>query len=463
MFQSKNSSSSEDKERLKNRILFKMTGSIACYKACFLISELVKAGFEVQVVTSKSALQFVGNATLEGLTGKFVHSELFESGQMMSHIHLMRWADLILVAPATAHFINRAAAGISEDLLTSLFLAHDFKKPYLIAPAMNGSMLHHPVTQESILKLQQMGLEILGTDNGNLACGETGDGRLMEPCKILDRIKELMAPGNNLNQQSNIRVLHKAQNSKPPPQKILITAGGTEVPIDSVRSITNFSTGQTGWELAAGFNNLGCAVTLLHSENSLKGPNGLNNLIKSEAGLTTESFRTYQDLYRLLKKELNSGNYSHIIHLAAVSDYRVGDISVDGAPLKVEELEKTKLPSNRSVSLRLEMTPKIVDELLEFSSNKNLQIIAFKLTTGATSPEAIEAVRKLFLHSPAHFVVHNDRQSIDRRKRQHVYGIFKRSKLAEDPAEITRGEGLDDLLRDLANIIIDSNSRSWQL
>ena len=117
-----------------------MTGSIACYKACNLISKLVQNDYDVQVVASASALHFVGNATLEGLTGKPVIHDLFQSGNIMDHIHLIRWCDLVITAPATANFINKISQGLGDDLLTTLFLAHDFKKPYLIAPAMNTSM-----------------------------------------------------------------------------------------------------------------------------------------------------------------------------------------------------------------------------------------------------------------------------------------------------------------------------------
>ena len=136
-----------------SRILFIMSGSIACYKACQLVSKLVQKGHDVQVVATASALKFIGNATIEGLTGKPVISDLFSSGNVMDHIHLARWADLVIIAPATADFINKMSAGISSDLASSLFLAHDFKKPLLIAPAMNTSMYLHPTTQESVKKL----------------------------------------------------------------------------------------------------------------------------------------------------------------------------------------------------------------------------------------------------------------------------------------------------------------------
>src|SRR5690606_33467299 len=131
----------------RSKILFIMTGSIACYKACQLLSKLSQNNYEVQVVATASALEFVGNATLEGLSGKAVVSDIFAHGRNMDHIHLARWADLIIVAPATANFINKMAQGAADDLASTLFLAHDFTKPFLVAPAMNTSMYQHPATQ----------------------------------------------------------------------------------------------------------------------------------------------------------------------------------------------------------------------------------------------------------------------------------------------------------------------------
>ncbi|HHH52247.1 MAG TPA: bifunctional phosphopantothenoylcysteine decarboxylase/phosphopantothenate--cysteine ligase CoaBC, partial [Bacteroidetes bacterium] len=145
---------------LKNKILIKITGSIAAYKSAYLISKLVQNGFEVNVVVTNDALNFIGEATIEGLTGNEVYTDLYESGKMMSHINLMKWADLIIVVPATANTINKFANGIGDNLITSLFLAFDFSKPYLIAPAMNTNMLLHPSTQKSFSKLNNWGIKI---------------------------------------------------------------------------------------------------------------------------------------------------------------------------------------------------------------------------------------------------------------------------------------------------------------
>ena len=144
-------------------ILLIMTGSIACYKACAIVSSLHQKGYTVKTVLSPSSLHFVGTSTIEGLTGEPAITEMYAPGSVMDHIKLDRWADLILVAPATANYINKIAHGLGDDLLTTLFLAHDFKKPFLLAPAMNTMMYQHPTTQESLKKLRSFGIEILSS------------------------------------------------------------------------------------------------------------------------------------------------------------------------------------------------------------------------------------------------------------------------------------------------------------
>ena len=166
-----------------------MTGSIACYKACSVLSKLKQNGHQVKTVMSEASQKFIGPATIEGLTGEAPITDMYASGQIMDHINLVRWADLIIVAPATANYINKISYGLGDDLLTTLFLAHDFKKPFLIAPAMNTMMYSHPTTQASIKKLKDMGVEILETASGVLACGEVGYGRLLEPDLILKEIE----------------------------------------------------------------------------------------------------------------------------------------------------------------------------------------------------------------------------------------------------------------------------------
>lgn len=176
----------------KPNIVFMMTGSIACFKACSLISLLTKSGSNVRTVVSPSALRFIGDSTLEGLTGFPVFKDMYSPSQQMDHISLARWADLLIVCPASANSINKMAAGIADDAVTTLALANNFKKPLLIAPAMNTEMFLHPATQASLKKLKEWGAAVVESPNGQLACGEVGEGRLIEPENLFEIIRKVL-------------------------------------------------------------------------------------------------------------------------------------------------------------------------------------------------------------------------------------------------------------------------------
>lgn len=175
-----------------SNILFGLTGSIACYKACEVISALAKKSYHVQTVATDSALNFIGKATLEGLTNNPVLTSSFEDGHMMKHIHLVRNTDVFVICPATSHTINSLAHGVQTGILGDLFLANNFKKPVLIFPAMNTQMLSNSITKESIKKLTSYGAHIFLGEEGSLACGEYGSGRLLEPIDILKIIESYL-------------------------------------------------------------------------------------------------------------------------------------------------------------------------------------------------------------------------------------------------------------------------------
>lgn len=170
-------------------VLFLLTGSIACYKACAIISRLTQAGVTVQTVATPAALRFVGEATLEGLSGRRVFTDLWEPGRALDHIELARAADLAVVCPATANTVNRLAAGQADDSVGTLFLAWELdKKPWWVAPAMNHRMWQHPATVASLEKLRSWGVRVLDPVEGPHACGEAGPGRLAEPEAIAAEI-----------------------------------------------------------------------------------------------------------------------------------------------------------------------------------------------------------------------------------------------------------------------------------
>lgn len=362
-------------------VLFILTGSIACYKACAAISRLVQRGHRVRTVATEAALRFVGPATLEGLTREKVATDLFAEGAALDHIELVRWAEVVVVCPATAHTINRMAAGFADDLAGALLLAHDGTKPLLIAPAMNPAMWSHPATRAAVARLREWGARWIEPSAGRTACGEVGEGRLAEPDEIVAAVERAAAgPTRKL--------------------RVLITSGGTAEPIDAVRVITNTSTGETGARVAEHFARAGHEVTLLRARGSR--PAG--------AGGREETFVTFADLAASLERRLGGEEYDAVIHAAAVSDFSLEAIEVKGA---VHRPGAGKLPSEVAPTLRLKTNPKLIDTLRARSRNRALRVVAFKLTQGAAEPEVRAAVAALFADGAADLVVHND---LDRRE-----------------------------------------------
>jgi phosphopantothenoylcysteine decarboxylase/phosphopantothenate--cysteine ligase len=239
---------------INKHILLAVSGGIAAYKSAELVRLLRKRGAKVRVVMTRSAMQFVSPLTFQALSGHPVHSELLDADEenSMGHINLARWADALIIAPATANTLAKCSHGLADDLLSTLYLAATC--PVYIAPAMNQAMWHKPVTQENIQKLKNHGVIVIGPEQGDQACGETGFGRMSEPAEICDR---LMA--------------------EPAPQclsglKVLISAGPTREPLDPVRYITNRSSGKMGYALANAALKAGAKVTLVSGPVSLAAP-----------------------------------------------------------------------------------------------------------------------------------------------------------------------------------------------
>lgn len=414
----------------QNKILILMSGSIACYKVCSLISQLVKAGYQVKVAASHSALKFIGEATLEGLTGQKTYSDIFEPGSAMEHIHLERWADLILAAPASAHFINRCAVGVGDDLLTTIFLAHQFTKPFLVAPAMNTAMYLNPATQKSISTLKSYGVEILEAASGVLACGETGYGRLLEPDQLLADIeKRLKSSGKPIQGPLGLTDVNTDPNSittvtthplelplssradKIP--KVLVTAGGTREPLDEVRFLTNRSTGQTGMKLASNLAQCGFNVTLDLAQSSSLTPETFYELHR---------FDDFNSLEDLLRRQLAQTSYDWIFHTAAVSDFSV-------------EKQIGKISSDQDLTLKLKRNPKIINQLKEWSCNKNIKLVGFKLTSQLSPLEIQEKIKALVAGSQADYVVHNDTKTLMDRN-QHQFHIYTSSEFQQNTSGV---------------------------
>jgi phosphopantothenoylcysteine decarboxylase/phosphopantothenate--cysteine ligase len=279
------------------RILLGVTGGIAAYKAADLTRRLIEAGADVQVVMTDSALHFVGAPTFQALSGKPVRSSLWdEAGEAaMGHIELARWPDLILVAPATANFLSKLAAGNADDLLSTLCLATD--KPIAVAPAMNRLMWANAATQANVGTLQQRGIHVLGPGAGFQACGEIGEGRMREPLDIRANVADLLSSGP-------LKGLHA-----------VVTAGPTREPLDPVRFLSNRSSGKQGYAVAEALRDQGARVTLISGPTNLQTPAGVMRIdIESAADM--------------LKAALSASADAQIfVAAAAVADYRAAAVA----------------------------------------------------------------------------------------------------------------------------------------
>lgn len=243
----------------KKCVIVGVTGGIAAYKACALVSMLKKAGHDVHVLMTKSAQEFVTPLTFQTLSANRVITDMFSVDYEpdVHHVSLAKKADAFVVAPATADFIAKAANGIADDMLTTTFLAAYCLK--LVVPAMNTHMLANPATQDNLRRLKKYGIHIMESDAGYLACGDVGKGRMPEPAEIADALSALLYPDKFLAGK-----------------QVLITAGGTQEAIDPVRCITNHSTGRMGYALARAARNAGAAVTLVSGKTDLPAPYGVH-------------------------------------------------------------------------------------------------------------------------------------------------------------------------------------------
>lgn len=361
-------------------ILFMMSGSIACAKATSLVSEWVKRGHAVKVACTPSVEQFVGHATLEGLSGQPVFGNAFEPGQVMDHIGLAQWADWVVVCPATSNLLNKLAAGLADDAVSTLWQAAWGRgKPMFVVPAMNTRMWNYPATRASLTRLRQWGVHVLPTATGELACGEEGVGRMLEPAAIMEAIDRLVA--------------FDATGST---RRVLITGGGTREAIDTVRYIGNHSTGRTSVILAESLSRAGFEVTWLGAAYALP-PRGV---------AAVERFHSFTDLQAQLQKLLGATSFDLVVHAAAVSDFSVAAVSTAGD--KSTSAASGKLPSASELNIRLTPNPKLLNRIRSWSCNPQSQVIGFKLTSGADLQAAGAAVARLFDDAGTDAVVHND-------------------------------------------------------
>jgi phosphopantothenoylcysteine decarboxylase/phosphopantothenate--cysteine ligase len=276
-------------------IVLGLTGGIACYKSAELCRLLVKQGATVQVVMTEAAERFITPVTMQALSNRPVYGSQWDAREPnnMPHINLSREADAILIAPCSADFIARLVQGRSDELLSLLCLARPMLRvPLLIAPAMNREMWLHPATQRNMAQLAADGAVLLGVGNGAQACGETGDGRMLEPAELVEDLIAHLAPKTLLGQH------------------VLVTAGPTFEAIDPVRGITNLSSGKMGFAIARAAREAGAKVTLVAGPVHLATPRGV----------TRVDVRSARDLLQAVEQHVDAATV--FIATAAVADWR---------------------------------------------------------------------------------------------------------------------------------------------
>ena len=272
-----------------------LTGGIACYKAAELCRALVKEGATVQVVMTAAAEQFITPVTMQALSNRPVFTSQWDARETnnMPHINLGREADAILIAPCSADFMARLVHGAADELLSLMCLARPAARvPLLLAPAMNREMWQHPATQRNMAQLQLDGATILGVGNGDQACGETGDGRMLEPLEIVEDVVAFFCPKSLAGQH------------------VLVTAGPTYEAIDPVRGITNLSSGKMGFAVARAAHEAGARVTLIAGPVTLATPRGVNRI----------NVRSAQEMYAATLEQAAAATV--FIATAAVADWR---------------------------------------------------------------------------------------------------------------------------------------------
>lgn len=309
-------------------IVLGISGGIAAYKSAAFLRLLIKEGAEVQVVITPNGKEFITPVTLSALSGKPVVSEFFtaNTGEWHSHVDLGLWADLMIIAPATASTIAKMANGVADNMLITTYLSA--KKPVMVAPAMDLDMYAHPTTGRNLQTLRNDGVIVLDSPSGELASGLTGKGRMLEPEQILEAVKDFFAKSEKKDFQG---------------KKVLITAGPTHEKLDPVRFIGNYSSGKMGFALAEEFASRGADVTIVC------GPIGCYPQIGG--GIKLVKVATAGEMYKAVDERYTESNIA--IFAAAVADYRP----------EVTSGEKIKREKEEEVCIRLVANPDIALEM----------------------------------------------------------------------------------------------------
>jgi phosphopantothenoylcysteine decarboxylase/phosphopantothenate--cysteine ligase len=349
----------------KRRVLVAVSAGIAAYKIPELVRALRTAGHDVRCVLTREAGRFVAPLVLQTLSGRPVRSELFDASEEgeIDHIALADWAELVVVAPATAHLLARMAHGLADDLVTTLLLAT--RAPLLVAPAMNVQMWSHPATQENVATLRGRGVSFLGPEAGELACGWQGEGRMAEPRDLAAEVQRLLGPRSLAG------------------ERVIVNAGGTREPIDAVRAITNRSSGRMGFAVAAEAARRGAEVLLVAAPSSLSTPAGVDRI----------DVETALEMREAVRGEFERASIA--ILCAAVADFRP-------AHPAARKIKKEDLPSGGGLSLELVPNP---DILAEISGERGDRIV---VGFAAESHDVLAAARRKLERKGCDLLVAND-------------------------------------------------------
>lgn len=337
----------------KKRILLGVTGGIAAYKSADLVRRLREIGAEIQVAMTPAATAFVAPLTFQAVSGRPVHTELLDANAEagMGHIELARWADLILIAPATADFLARLAHGMANDLLSTLCLATD--QPIAVAPAMNRLMWQNIVTQDNCRLLARRGVKIWGPGVGEQACGEIGAGRMLEPVELCNHVvAQIGARDDAAELQAELPIVERSPTSPLTPHDlqgltVLLTAGPTREALDPVRFISNRSTGRMGFAVAEAAAAAGARVVLISGPVTLKTPAGVERIDVESA----------VEMREAVMERAHQANI--FIATAAVADYRAAN------PAE-QKIKKTR----DALTLELVRNPDILAEVAALRSHR---------------------------------------------------------------------------------------------
>ena len=349
---------------MEKNIVLGVSGGIAAYKACDVVSKLKKQGFKIDVIMTKNAQEFVSPLTFQTLSNQKVVTDMFEtpSDWNVEHIELAKKADVFVIVPATANIIGKIANGIADDMLTTTIMATEAKK--VIVPAMNTKMYHNPFVQENILKLKKHGYYFIEPVSGLLACGDTGKGKMEDSTVI---VEELCLIANQTKEMAGC--------------KVTVTAGATTEDIDPVRYLTNRSTGKMGYAIAEQAILKGATVVLISGKTNLKPPRGLSKFIE---------VRSAEEMYQEVKREFFDTDI--LIKAAAVADFTP----------KVFAKNKIK-KQDENLVIDLKRTKDIAYEMGQLKKS-NQVMVGFAAETESVLEHAVQKLKKKNLD----FIVSND-------------------------------------------------------